>query len=413
MKLKLIRNLLLTLTSLLVISLLFEIILCIFYEPLNSGWGWNDSPRKSLANFENDFPNQIGVRGQQINYEEDDFVILLLGDSQVEAATCSPDNMPEILLEKRLSSSLNNKVKVFSLAASGWGQDQQLLALEKYYNNYRADIVIVWVTPKNDFWENTFPDRSTSRNAGHLKPTFNLHKDKLIGPFLEPNNFYKNSALIQLFASGYQELNGKTIEQLILEEWMNELPAPHRSNSNNVDYNSIESTEIDLNKFSEAIFEYSDKQNITILTHEDFINSRSHFSPFANPRSERDNYLINITKKLLQKINDLAKSNESQMLALYPLREDFDIVYKDCVKYVKSYRKPNQSYSVNLDYLSTLKEIIPEEQLVYFMLDGKDEICVHKSDRHLNNKGNEQVAKKLSNILKKKISASNHNLKTI
>jgi len=402
MNLNLTRNLLITLFSLLAISLLSEVILRIFYTPLNSGWGWSDSPRRSLSNFENDFPNQLGVRGQQINYEDGDFVILLLGDSQVEAATCSPDNMPEILLEKKMSVLFDNKVKVFSLAASGWGQDQQLLALKKYYNNFRVDIVIVWVTPKNDFWENTFPDRSTSIKAGHLKPTFKFNEDNLIGPFLNPNVFYKNSALIQLFASGYQELKGETIEQLILTKWMNELPAPHSSNFNDDNYNSKENTEIDLNEFSENIFNFSGKRNITILTHEDFINSRSHFSPYAISKSERDDYSINITKELFLKINDLTKSNESKMLTLYPLREDFDIVYNDCVKFVKSYCNRNQKISVTLDYLSLLREIIPEEQLINFMLNGKDEICVDKCDRHLNKKGIEQVAEKLSNILKKK-----------
>jgi hypothetical protein len=55
--------------------------------------------------------------------------------------------------EKRLQDYLNmydKKVKVFSLGAPGYGQDQQLLVLKDYYRQYHADVVILWETPKND-----------------------------------------------------------------------------------------------------------------------------------------------------------------------------------------------------------------------------------------------------------------------
>ena len=399
MNLKVAKNLLLSIFSLVVISLLAEFALRLFYNPLNSGWGWNDSPRKYLADFQNDLPNQLEVRGQNINYEDDDFVILLLGDSQVEAATCSPLNMPERILEKYLSDLLQRKIKVFSLAASGWGQDQQLIALEKYYEKFRSDLVLIWVTPKNDFWENTFPDRNTAQTAGHLKPTFRLVEGDLSCPFYKSLHYYKNSALLQLFISGYQNLKGETIEQYILEEWISSLPIPHNNENSDIHYKNNEFVEVDLKIFSQKVFEYSDYNNLTVLTYEDFINSRSHFSPYLLNRSERDEYLLSITKRLFNNIKTIANSNGSEMFTFYPLREDFDIQYKNSVKFVKCYNSLNNAYPVYLDYLSTLKEVIPDDQLIYFKIDGQNEICVDTFDRHLNEIGNELVMKEVANHL--------------
>ncbi|MCA9458831.1 MAG: hypothetical protein KC587_19370, partial [Nitrospira sp.] len=212
------------------------------------------------SNFENDFPNQLNVRGQRIEYSTDDFVILLIGDSQVEAATNAPSLMPEKILQNYLNAGLKkSNVKVFSLAASGWGQDQQLLALEKYYKNYRANLILVWTTPKNDFWENAFPDRSLTKVAGHLKPTFYLKNQKLEGPFFKPNNYYQNSVLIQILFSAIQNLEDKTLEQKILDEWLNKLPVPHNFNSDIKEIYWSENKEIDLDEFSENLFKYKNE----------------------------------------------------------------------------------------------------------------------------------------------------------
>ncbi|MEO8324352.1 MAG: hypothetical protein ABI618_00770 [Nitrospirota bacterium] len=52
-----------------------------------------------------------------MDYHTDDYVVLLVGDSQVEAYAGRPEHMPEGLLQESLSSYLNKPVKVFSLAA--------------------------------------------------------------------------------------------------------------------------------------------------------------------------------------------------------------------------------------------------------------------------------------------------------
>ena len=89
-------------------------------EPTISGWKttW---PYKSEK-------HQLGFRGQPIHYSDDDYVIVLLGDSQVEARACSFEWMPERRLELYLNSA-GKKVRVFYLGGWGTGTDQQFLSL--------------------------------------------------------------------------------------------------------------------------------------------------------------------------------------------------------------------------------------------------------------------------------------------
>src|SRR6266576_2289533 len=80
-----------------------------------SGW---KSPVENPAE-----KNEIGFRGQPIQYAKDDFVIVLLGDSSVEAAACSYETMPERRLQAHLNAG-GRRVRVFSLGTGGYGQDQ-------------------------------------------------------------------------------------------------------------------------------------------------------------------------------------------------------------------------------------------------------------------------------------------------
>ncbi|WP_447962837.1 hypothetical protein [Nitrospira sp. Ecomares 2.1] len=61
---------------------------------LNSGWGWENSAGRKLSKYDALTTNQFGYRGQNINYDADDYVVLLVGDSQVEAYAGRPEHMP-------------------------------------------------------------------------------------------------------------------------------------------------------------------------------------------------------------------------------------------------------------------------------------------------------------------------------
>src|SRR5688572_9347029 len=84
--------------------------------PIVSGWLGNVS---NISNLET---NQLGFRGRKYNYTDDDYVILLVGDSQVAAKACSFDWLPESRLEYHLIQAKQNRnIRVLSLGAEGYG----------------------------------------------------------------------------------------------------------------------------------------------------------------------------------------------------------------------------------------------------------------------------------------------------
>jgi hypothetical protein len=147
------------------------VILQLFYRPPPVLCGWKAFAVPSEQ-------NQVGFRGRLIEYSPEDFVVLLLGDSNVEAMALPIEAMPERRLEAHLKS-LGKPAKVFSIGAGGYGQDQQLLALQEYLQKYRVDLVVLWQTPANDVWNNLF---KTHMVNGNPKPTFWLEGGKLHGP---------------------------------------------------------------------------------------------------------------------------------------------------------------------------------------------------------------------------------------
>ena len=113
--------------------------------------GWLNCNNKNTGEC-----NQLGFRGREIVYSDDDFVVVLLGDSEVYAPKIPFEQRPENRLEYHLKK-YNDKVKVFSIADMGYGQDQQYLALKEYFKSYRADLVLLMFTARNDVEDNIFP----------------------------------------------------------------------------------------------------------------------------------------------------------------------------------------------------------------------------------------------------------------
>ena len=364
---------------------------------LKSGWGWENSAGRKLSKYADLTTNQFGYRGQSIHYQTEDYVVLLVGDSQVEAYANRPEHMPEQFLQEFLTSQLHTPVKVFSLASSGWGQDQQLLALQEYFNLYRADLVLLWATPGNDFWENAFPDRSATPQAGPLKPTFRLMEGELYGPYFTSESYLHNSAIAQLIETVMANLQKETLEQRILRRWLQGMPSSHRAHIAENDHVCEGLTVINQVEFFNTIFSLNSEIGYTIRSGEDFLNSRSHFSPFMLNPSRRDEYLVAITESLLQHVKEEVERHHSKFFIFYPVREDFDKRGMQMVRCVMDAQ--GDIFRVSLDYASRLKDVISSEDLVFFDLPGGNEIVVSPSDRHLNDSGNKFAMKKLSLML--------------
>lgn len=95
--------------------------------------------------------------------------LLLLGDSQVEAVSIHDHHgAPGPQLERHLRGR-GVDARVVSMAAAGWGTDQQLLALQHYFARLRPHAVLLFYTFENDIIDNLFV-----RGPGGPKPTFRL-----------------------------------------------------------------------------------------------------------------------------------------------------------------------------------------------------------------------------------------------
>jgi len=355
---------------------------------IQSGWGWEKSPLRYLQpHAASSEVNQLGLRGKAIKYSDEDFIVLLVGDSQVEAAASPFDQMPEALLQSRLSEITQKPIKVFSLASSGWGQDQQLLAIQEYFKSYRADLVLTWVTPINDFWENAFPDRSTKPQAGNIKPVFYDKNGKLEGPYYVGQFFYRHSALLQLIA---EVVTGLNINQLILNRWESKLPA---KTSLQKSEDCVGTLEIHQDEFFENIHSLDAKSQYTILSPEDLIGGRTHFSPQLTPKFPIERYQTQITQLLFEKMLETSKKHGAKFTVFYPIREDLNKRI-GLIRCVKSYQ--GETFGFDPNYQKLITQIVPKDNLFIFPIGGRDEIVVSKKDRHLNAAGNKQVVEKLS-----------------
>ena len=111
---------------------------------------------------------------------------------------------------------------------------------------------------------------------------------------------------------------------------------------------------------------------------------------------------MNLTRALFHKIEQVALEHQSLMYVFYPIREDFDWILGKNARCVKD--NTNQYYKIDIDYLSTLKAVVPANKLIEFGLPGKAEIRFSKSDPHLSDVGNQRamqsLAAKLREILK-------------
>jgi hypothetical protein len=305
--------------------------------------------------------------------------------------------MPEQFLQKSLAIRLKKPVKVFSLAASAWGQDQQLLAVQEYFRTYRADLVLLWPTPGNDFFENAFPDRSLTPEAGHLKPTFRLIDQELRGPYFSSGSYLHHSAILHLAESVMAKINKETLEQRILRSWLKEMPAPH-DNKKQANESLCEGlTVIDQREFYRTIYELDPNIGYTVKSGEDFLSSRSVFSPYISDLSKRDIYLINITEHLMGRIKYEVENHHAKFLVFHARREELDRRGRQMVKCVSDAQ--GKTYGVSFDYEGLLKRVIPSSNLVVFDAPGGNENVVSPEDRHLNNFGNKQVMETLSLIL--------------
>ncbi len=321
----------------------------------------------------------MGFRGQEIAYSDDDFVVILLGDSEVYAPSIPYKQIPERRLEHFLQNYRDN-VKVFSIADMGYGHDQQYLALEKYFEKYRADLVVLMFTARNDIEDNIFP---TSGFNNTIKPTFWLEKDKLRGPsegWMQKIGPWSRLALL------WKSYIGKKIGKLRLEKWQKEiLPPPYQGLSH-----------------YEGEVDYS-WQEMWDSNPEDAFNSleferAGHGGTELTPRSELRIYGINLTRQLFTRIKQRIEANHGHFI-IFKEERPWEVQYtdKEEVYYLngKYYKLSVRQHHENLE------DLFDGFEHYRIPLD-MDNFVVSSKDYHLNQIAIDRLMKELSFRISKK-----------
>ena len=330
--------------------------------------------------------NTHGSRGRKVTFvEPKKQSIVLLGDSQVVASKSSLNNMPEAILERLLM----NRVQCTSIAAGGWGQDQQFLSLKQFYKNFRTDYVILWFTPHNDVWNNMFPTHFPKN--GWAKPTFWLEKNQLVGP-----------------TEGMKQIVYATPRIRILEPFKLLWERPFIFNRDGYfeQYHLPESVqwvkkENHLKKvipFEQKLVGISQEETTNFFQKENFDNGKNHWSLWIEPRGQRLEYGIKLTNLLLREIQGLCKANGTKFKIFwtenikgfndFPSRE-INEPFENVTIGSKVFKLSNQIF---LENMKLLMDGLENEKIV---LQNKS-WWRSKNDMHLNHESNVFVMKRIS-----------------
>jgi hypothetical protein len=253
--------------------------------------------------------NQFGFRGQRFDPTADVRVVLL-GDSQVEAYAVAFDDMPERQLQRTVAALMRTNVSVLSIGSGGWGQDQELLALQAHIKAVRPSAIVLWFTEDNDLWNNTFPTHFPK--DGTPKPTFWLDGTKLEGPNVPWLESYRPPGLY--LGQAMRRVRGVPIYATDAE-WERRLPPPYRASAPSNGAVSL------LKTIAEARGVPVDK--VPYFNDENFDTEKTHYSGYLVPESPRLTYSAALTRALLVRIRDLCEANGAKffiMIAERPLR---------------------------------------------------------------------------------------------
>ena len=261
--------------------------------------------------------NELGFRGRPFDYGPDDFVVVLLGDSGVVSAASAFERMPERVLEELLRAR-GVPARVVSLAAEGYGQDQELCALEAYLARWRADLVVLWITELNDVWNNLFPTHVP--RDGAPKPTWRLVDGALVGP---DRPWLARSGRDLRLLDLWDDLTRRSRDGT----WERDLPPA---------YVAPPGLEARLERVS---------------AFEDWASEKTHASLAYTPRSARTAHALELTRALIEAIAARAQAAGAGFLAFDDVRpREAESVHVDVVVEAQGalYHLTSAQYQANL-----------------------------------------------------------------
>lgn len=328
--------------------------------------------------------NELGFRGRPAQGTPDE-TVLLLGDSQVESHTDDPADMPEVHFERYLRSETGRNIRVLSLGSGGWGNDQELFALERYLPiiTPKPRLVVLWFTLRNDLWNNLFPTHFPTN--GLPKPTFRLVNGELQGPHAEWLKVYDRTAIYLLRVwnrligmSGYPT-DG---------EWESTLPAPYRNaKSISPGMQSLKAYMAAKRGIEEAKVPYWPGEN--------FANEKNHYAVFLTPPSPRMLHAIALTRAILSRIAEVCQKNGAEFVVFY--RRENTLFPEESTDFDANGSRVTLSSLTANQILDRLFEGMPAEAV-----DGITPEMVIQADDHLNGMGNAYVATRVSERILKR-----------
>jgi hypothetical protein len=350
-----------------------EIILQMINIPPRPVSGWKNCAKKNPGEC-----NSEGFRGQEIAYSPDDFVVLLVGDSEVYAHAVPYEQMPEKRLEHYLKN-YSSRVKVFTIGDMGYGQDQQYLSLKEYFKKYRADLVLLMFTERNDVEDNMFPTTGLNNT---IKPTFWLENGALKGPTegqFEPVGPKLKLALL------WQRYIGKPMGEALHESWIkNKLPPPYQPQS---DYQG----EVDYSWHEEWLSDPKHAKKYIGCEKEGFGNQYV-------PRSKIREYGYQLTRKLFFKIKKLVETHNGHFIIF---KEERPWELRD-MEQEKAYFLKGKYYRVAMrQYQQNMKELFEGFENYRIPLNMKN-FTASKEDAHLGPEAIDKLMRELAVIVSKK-----------
>jgi hypothetical protein len=339
-------------------------------RPAVIGWrAWGARPEER---------NDFGFRGHRLDAGAR-LRMMLLGDSQVEAARSAFDEIPEFQLQRELVRRLDTTVSVVSIGAGGWGQDQQLLALMRHITVIRPRTVVLWFTPNNDLWNNTFPTHFPKN--GWPKPTFWLEGGELRGPNVQWLAEYRPPGLY--LAQAIRRVN-RAPNYPTDEEWERRLPPAYRPTIPGAHSRPLAAVLAERRGIRVDELPYFDQEN--------FETEKTHFSMYLVPRSPRLEYAAALTRALLLRTRSVCEAHGAKLLILRAeewetLPESPTLFEVNGRGYTLSSASARQLIDGVLDGLATLHVEWPRDAVV------------SKTDSHLNAEGNRYVMQSLARQL--------------
>ncbi len=158
------NNTFLLFASLIIILLLCEVFVRVFFPQINEHdqmfqkdavLGWEFIPDHSGTILYDGEVNQriktnsAGYRDTEFSEKKEAKKILVLGDSFVSNISVKEEQVFTAVLEQRLSNT-----SVFNLGVNGYGQVQEYLTLQKWLPEIQPDVIVLMVYLRNDFTDN-------------------------------------------------------------------------------------------------------------------------------------------------------------------------------------------------------------------------------------------------------------------